>query len=224
MYNVAIIQKREIMFKTAIILLVSLLGIALFTGCGQNEAYLQHSEDPNNRWDNQRSSDDVDVSDLDETLTESEMMMSEERSANEINRIAFPVSEYATLQKMGKGTIKGSIYLKDSYGRQIVGSGTRLYLNPLTSYSKQWYEESYLGGNTMKKADSRLFNYLKFTASDSNGVFGFYGVPSGSYYLIGTVKCGQECGFSGMKNIRIAKKVTVIGNQVVNTDLFRATE
>jgi len=72
--------------------------------------------------------------------------------------------------------------LKDAYGKRIAGSGTRLYLNPVTSYSKQWYEESYLGGYKMQKADPKLFNYLKFTASDSNGVFGFYGVPSGSIY------------------------------------------
>jgi hypothetical protein len=76
----------------------------------------------------------------------------------------------------------------------------------------------------MKKADPRLFNYLKFTASDSNGMFGFYGVPSGNYYLIGTVKCGQECGFDSMKNIRIATKVSVQGNQIVETDLTRSTE
>jgi hypothetical protein len=76
----------------------------------------------------------------------------------------------------------------------------------------------------MQQADFRLFNYLKFTASDSSGVFGFYGVPSGSYYLIGTVKCGQECGFSGTKNVRIAKKVTISGNQILDTDLFKALE
>ncbi|HQR73711.1 MAG TPA: carboxypeptidase regulatory-like domain-containing protein [Sulfurovum sp.] len=212
------------MLKIQIILWVSFLGIALFTGCGQNEAYLPHSNDPSNRWDTQKSRDDVDVSDLDETLTESEMMMSEERASNKVKRMAFPASEYANLQKLGKGTIKGSIYLKDPYGRQISGSGTRLYLNPVTSYSTQWYEESYLEGNTMQQADSRLFNYLKFTASDSSGRYGFYGVPSGSYYLIGTVKCGQECGFSGTKNVRIAKKVTISGNQILDADLFKTLE
>jgi hypothetical protein len=99
-----------------------------------------------------------------------------------------------------------------------------LYLNPLTSYSEQWYKESYLGGYKMQKADSRLFNYLKFTASDKNGNFAFYGVPSGSYYLIGTVKCGEECGYDSMKNIRIATKVSVRGNQIVEQDLTRMAE
>ena len=73
----------------------------------------------------------------------------------------------------------------------------------------------------MTKADSRLFNYLKFTASDANGKFAFYGVPSGSYYLIGTVKCGEECGYDNGKSIRIARKVTVQGNQIIEKDLTR---
>jgi len=198
--------------------------ISLFTGCAQNEVPLQHSKNTNNNWANQSSADDVDISDLDETLTESEMTMTEEGAGNQMERIAFPASEYYSLQRMGKGTIKGSIYLKDAYDKRIVGSGTRLYLNPVTSYSKQWYEESYLGGYKMQKADPKLFNYLKFTASDSNGVFGFYGVPSGSYYLIGTVKCGQECGYDSMKNIRIATRVSVQGNQIVEKDLTRMVE
>lgn len=203
------------------------MAISLFTGCAQREVPLQHSESPessSNDWANQRSVDDVDVSDLEETLTESEMMVDEESAGTEMARIAFPLSEYHRLQRIGKGTIKGSIYLRDTYGKRIAGSGTRLYLNPVTSYSKQWYEESYVRGNKMKKADNRLFNYLKFTASESNGEFGFYGVPSGSYYLIGTVKCGQECGYDSTKNIRIATQVSVQGNQIVNTDLTRMVE
>jgi len=91
--------------------------------------------------------------------------------------------------------------------------------NPKTSYSDQWYRESYIGGHKMQKADDRLFNYLRFTSSDANGNYAFYGVPSGSYYLIGTVKCGTECGYETPKNIRIATLVTVKGNQVVKKDL-----
>jgi len=206
------------MIKRQIVLLVAVFGMVLLTGCGRDDAYLPHSNDPSNRWDIKRTSDDVDVSDIDDTLR------AEQGASNKVNRIAFPVSEYANLQKLGKGTIKGSIYLQDASGRQVAGSGTRLYLNPVTSYATQWYEESYVDGNKMQKADSRLFNYLKFTASDFGGRFAFYGVPSGSYYLIGTVKCGQECGFGGTKNIRIAKKVAVSGNQIIDTDLFKSIE
>ncbi len=165
--------------------------------------------------------DNVDVSDLNKDVTSGTGAMETEQKKM---RIAFPVEEYNTLERTGKGTIQGYIYLQDAYGTKINGAKTRLYLNPVTSYSKQWYKESYIGGRKMGKADSRLFNYLKFTASDESGAFAFYGVPTGKYYLIGTVACGTQCGYSSSKNVRIATEVFISGNQVLNQDLSRSIQ
>lgn len=209
------------MVKIVTIVLMSLMTMSLFTGCVQSDLRLENSQNRNMGGD-MSSADDVDMSDDD--LTESEMMITEEGEENAMQRMEFPVSEYTRLARIGKGTIKGTIYIKDYSERHVLGASTRLYLNPVTSYSEQWYKESYLGGYKMKAADPRLFNYLKFTASDKNGKFAFYGVPSGSYYLIGTVKCGEECGYESMKNIRIATKVSVYGNQIVEQDLTRILE
>jgi len=63
---------------------------------------------------------------------------------------------------------------------------------------------------------------IKFTTSDNSGKFEFLNVPSGSYYLIGVVKCGQECGYSKPKSIRIAKKISVFGNDTVSIDLSKS--
>lgn len=205
------------MFKLGNMIIMSLMAIFLFTGCVQTDVNVNSNR---NFWST--SVDDVDISD--DNLTENEMMISEDGGENKMARIAFPESEYYRLARTGKGTIKGTIYVKDYYDRPILGASTRLYLNPVTSYSEQWYQQSYLGGYEMQEADPRLFNYLKFTASDQNGKFAFYGVPSGSYYLIGTVKCGEECGYDSTKNIRIATKVSVYGNQIVEQDLTRALE
>ncbi len=164
--------------------------------------------------------DDVDISDLDENLTETEMMI-EEEGEEKLQRMPFPAEEYYRLPRVGKGTVKGSVFVKDLYNEKVLGRGTRLYLNPYTSYSEQWYEESYLGGHKLAKPDARLFNYLRFTAANEEGDFAFYGVPSGSYYLIGTVKCAQQCGFENEQNIRIAKKITIHGNQVIKEELTR---
>lgn len=207
------------MFKLGTMIIMSLMAMSLFTGCVQRDIPFNKNR---NFWAHTSSVDDVNISD--DNLTESEMMITEDGEENKMARIEFPESEYYRLARTGKGTIKGTIYVKDYYDRRILGASTRLYLNPVTSYSEQWYEESYLGGYKMQEADPRLFNYLKFTASDQNGNFAFYGVPSGSYYLIGTVKCGEECGYDSMKNIRIATKVSVYGNQVVEQDLTRAVE
>jgi len=204
------------MFKIVMLLTMTVMSMSLFTGCVEPDVPINNRQ---NTW-NQTNENDVDMSDLDENLTESETMMTEDGEENQMERVAFPTSEYYRLARTGKGTVKGKIYLDDTY-KQIPGANTRLYLNPVTSYSEQWYNESYLGGHKMQKADSRLFNYLKFTASDKSGKFAFYGVPSGSYYLIGTVKCGEECGYAGEKNIRIARKVTIEGSQIIERDLTR---
>ena len=209
------------MFKIVTLTIMSLMAMSLFTGCVQPDVQPDRSKS-SSFWGDLTNVDDVNMSD--DNLTESEMMINEDDEENRLQRIDFRVSEYSRLARIGKGTVKGTIYVTDAYDRRVVGASTRLYLNPLTSYSEQWYQESYLGGYKMQKADSRLFNYLKFTASDKNGNFAFYGVPSGSYYLIGTVKCGEECGYESMKNIRIATKVSVRGNQIVKQDLTRMAD
>ena len=212
------------MLKKTALLFITLLTLSVLTGCVQPDMSPNKSHKGNQGWADQSNEDDIDMSDLDENLTESEMMMTEGVAENKMERIAFPSSEYYRLARTGKGTVKGTIYLKDAYDKHILGASTRLYLNPYTSYSKQWYEESYLGGYKMTKADGRLFNYLKFTASDANGKFAFYGVPSGSYYLIGTVKCGEECGYGNDKSIRIARRVTIQGSQILEKDLTRMVD
>ena len=208
------------------LLLFSILSIMLllFTGCVERGITISQKDARQsglNAWGEETNINDIDISDLDQNLTESETMITEDMDTEKMARIPFPTSEYYRLARAGKGTVKGSIYVKDAYDKKIMGAGTRLYLNPATSYSDQWFRESYLGGYKMEKADSRLFNYLRFTAANSDGKFAFYGVPSGSYYLIGTVKCGTECGYGTPKNIRIATKVSVYGNKIVEKDLSR---
>ncbi|HEO98376.1 MAG: carboxypeptidase regulatory-like domain-containing protein [Campylobacterales bacterium] len=170
-------------------------------------------------------SENVEMSDMDEKLTETETLITENMPDEMVSRIQFPVNEYNAFATSGQGTIKGKIYLTSSYtGTRVLGGGTRLYLNPMTSYSNQWYEVSYIGGKKMQKADARLFNYLRFTAAESDGSFAFYGVPSGKYYLIGTVQCGEECGYASTKSIRLATKVEVYGNQIKVQDLTRRVD
>ena len=200
----------------------------LFSGCVQRELVISQPDirqSQDNTWGEQTNvEENIDISDLDDNLTENETIITEEIPEQKMERITFPAEEYNRLSRTGKGTVKGAIYVKDAYEKRVPGSGTRLYLNPVTSYSDQWYKESYIGGYKMEKADPRLFNYLRFTAADSNGNFAFYGVPSGRYYLIGTVTCGTECGYSSPKSIRIATQVSVTGNQVVQKDLSRMVD
>ena len=215
------------MLKKQLLFLSTFSVLFILSGCVQSDLkrpqqnYGQQQGQGN--WADQTSLDEesIDISDLDENMTESNTAITESQAEQKMARIPFPTSEYHGLARTGKGTISGTIYVNDTYGKRIVGTGTRLYLNPVTSYSNQWYSASYIGGAKMQKADSKLFNYLRFTASDTNGKFAFYGVPSGSYYLIGTVKCGTECGYDTPKSIRIATRVSVSGNNIVTQDLSK---
>ena len=197
---------------------MALATILVISGCVQPDIALNDDRNTQKFWGETSGLEDVNISDM--NMTESETMIMED-DENRMDRVPFPDDEYNVLLKQGKGTVKGTIFIEDYYGKKVLGKNTRLYLNPLTSYSQQWYNESYLGGMKMQKADPKLFNYLRFTASDTKGRFSFYGVPSGEYYLIGTVECGDECGYGSLKKIRIAVLVEVRGSNIVQQDLNR---
>ncbi len=143
------------------------------------------------------------------------------QNAGRMERIDFPVDEYKHIRKVGSSTVTGNVFLENSYtSDKVMGQKVKLYLNPVTSYSEQWYQESYLGGYKMSKSDPRLFNYLKFTMSNEDGKFNFFGVPTGQYYLVGTMKCGAECGFSENRTIRLVKEISV-GRGTTKVDLMK---
>ena len=148
------------MSKKQLVFLSSLIGLFILSGCVQSDLKRpdQHYGQSQGNWADQARLDEesIDISDLDENLTESKTMITENQGSQQMARIPFPTSEYYRLARTGKGTISGTIYVNDTYGKRIVGTGTRLYLNPVTSYSNQWYSASYIGGAKMQKADSRL--------------------------------------------------------------------
>ncbi len=122
----------------------------------------------------------------------------------------------------GSSTISGRVYLINSIDdEQVIKRNLKLYLNPVTSYSRQWYEHSYLEGYKMTPPDKRLYNYLKFTTTDSNGEFSFFGVPAGEYYLGVKLRCGGECGYDGEKIIRVVKEVYVGDGGTTSVDLTK---
>ena len=138
-----------------------------------------------------------------------------------IERMPFPAEEYRHLSKRGRSTVSGKVYLTNRLtADDIVKSKVKLWLNPVTSYSNQWYNEVYLGGNKLTKTDKRLFNYLKFTYSSSDGSFNFFGVPSGEYYLTTTIQCSVECGYRENKSVLLVKKVYV-GRGKTEVDLSK---
>jgi len=212
----------------------SVVAAVALSGCvdtldGYGPSTVEATDNTQNIWASQGLSvgenSDIDISDVahaDPGASTPATNSGATGSLGVVPRIAFPADEYSRLPLIGKSSVKGKIYITAPNGAQVLGRHTRLYLNPQTSYSEQWFEESYLGGKRMKKADSRLYKYLRFTTSDGNGNFAFYGVPAGEYYLIGIVECGAECGFGSKKIIKVAKEIEVRDSSVLTKDLTRA--
>ena len=216
------------MFKNILTIISISSSLVYFTGCvGQPrvpDSKIKQEENSGKLWAENKNidadADSVDISDLDKNISSEEVVPTK----GVVQRIAFPTNEYQSLARTGKGTINGYIFVEDAYGKKIYGKNTKLYLNPITSYSKQWYQESYVKGQKMSKADSKLFNYVKFTASGDDGRFAFYGVASGGYYLTGTVVCSYECGYDVQKSIRITTEVYLHGNEIVNQDINKRVD
>lgn len=162
--------------------------------------------------------DSIDISDLSNQADTNETYQENKKI---INHISFPTKEYNKLPSVGNSIVSGQIAIKIGNGRRVAGSNARLYLNPYTSYSKQWYKENYMRGNQMDNADDRLYRYLKFTTANADGSYAFYNVPKGKYYLVGTMMCGAECGFDGVKSVRIASEVSVENDSTIVTGLIR---
>jgi hypothetical protein len=98
-------------------------------------------------------------------------------------RIPFPETELAGLPLAGDKTVNGTVFLIDQLGEKQVGVGSEVTLEPVTSYSEQWYEVSYLKNRSLKKPDSRYEKYLLHATADDHGFFSFTNVAPGSYLL-----------------------------------------
>ncbi len=214
-----------IKIKKVSILFTFLIALFLLSGCNiYRQMVIPTPYYPNKELKNPNLGEEVNSVQRDSnanTITPISKAPIEVKNKTFVQRIPFPEDEYNALEKSGNAIVKGKIYALLPNGKRVYAKQTRLYLNPVTSYSTQWYKESYLGGAKMSKVDPRLFNYLKFTTSDNNGNFEFLNIPNGSYYLIGVIKCGTECGFVRDKSLRVAKKINVFGNEIKEVELVK---
>lgn len=126
-------------------------------------------------------------------------------------RIPFPKEEYAKLPVSGTGTVTGRAFLKRG-GDIIAAAGERVLLNPVTTYSNQWYTLSFIGHSQLEPPDPRINKYIRAATADPQGRFTFRNVPPGEYYVITVVSwqmplSDQEVPAS--QGARLCKRITV---------------
>jgi len=99
--------------------------------------------------------------------------------------IAFPEEEYARLATSGSAALSGRLSI-DTAGGTVIGAGETVSVAPITRYSAEAAAQA-LAGRAVERADPRARRYTHTTKTDSQGYFRFTGLPSGDFYVSGTV-------------------------------------
>ena len=133
-------------------------------------------------------------------------------------RMAFPEAEYLVLPKTGTATVRGQAFLTTKGGDVKVAAGKRVLLNPVTSYSLEWYERSYVPRRRIEEADPKLEAYIRTQIADGNGRFAFKNVPTGEYFITTTITWEVPTGYQGGVQVEggmVAKRIKVNAGEEV---------
>ena len=133
-------------------------------------------------------------------------------------RMPFPEAEYLALPKTGTATVRGQAFLTTKGGDVKVAAGKRVLLNPVTSYSLEWYERSYVPRRRIEEADPKLEAYIRTQIADGNGRFVFKNVPTGEYFIITTITWEVPTGYQGGVQVEggmVAKRIKVNAGEEV---------
>jgi hypothetical protein len=133
-------------------------------------------------------------------------------------RAAFIEAEYQPYLNPGTGVVSGQVLLHTLAGEARYGAGREVYLNPVTSYSSEWWTQSVIGGHELEDGDERARRYERLEIADREGRFAFKELPAGEYYLLslvpGDAPVGDPAG-SATNGDRVGRRVRVSeGSQV----------
>ncbi len=137
-------------------------------------------------------------------------------------RIAFPEQEYASMPETGTATVRGQAFLKTRGGDVKTAAGEEVLLNPVTNYSRQWYDVSYLGGRAPTEPDPRYARYIRKTVADGEGRFTFSNVPAGQYYVVARVVWEAPTGYGvAAQGGYVAKEISIEDGKTVDVIVTR---
>lgn len=132
-------------------------------------------------------------------------------------RVPFPESELAGLLLKGDKTVTGRVFLIDQLEEEQIGVDYEVTLEPVSSYSDQWYEVAYIKNSPLKKADPRYDNYILKVEADEQGKYTINNVAPGNYYLSSPFWWKAiTCSANVVKTkVLISKKITIRDNDSV---------
>ena len=99
----------------------------------------------------------------------------------------FIEGEYAPYANRGSSSIAGQVFLRTRGGEVRYGAGSDVYVNPVTSYSTEWWSRAVVGGRQLQAADPRTGPYQHTARADGEGRFLITGLSAGEYYVVSSV-------------------------------------
>ncbi|WP_240043576.1 hypothetical protein [Pseudomonas rhizoryzae] len=125
-------------------------------------------------------------------------------------RSLFPAAEYSYLPKTGTGSVRGQVFMRTVGGDVKYGAGSNVELTPVTSYTEEWYNASFVRKVPIAAPDSRLLSYIRNKRADGTGSFKFTDLPPGEYFVVSEVRWQAPTQFGlAPQGGFIATRVTV---------------
>ena len=120
---------------------------------------------------------------------------------------AFNEKELFAYRAKGRGSAAGQVFLRAASGKAVTQAGALIYLIPIVSYTRYWFDKNVRDYSCPSKSseplmtqespteclravmaqlltDKRLIPYLRTTRANPTGHFWFTKVPAGRYYVI----------------------------------------
>jgi hypothetical protein len=121
--------------------------------------------------------------------------------------LIFNEKELFAYRAKGRGSAAGQVFLRASSGKAVTQAGASIYLIPMVSYTRYWFDKNVRDYSCPSKSseslmtqespaeclraimaqlltDKRLIPYLRTTRANPTGHFWFTKVPAGRYYVV----------------------------------------
>jgi uncharacterized protein YodC (DUF2158 family) len=96
----------------------------------------------------------------------------------------FQESEYQPYAGTGEASVSGQVSMKAGGGQVTSGGGCKeVLLEPVTSYSTEWFEREIVKHEALGTPDPRALSFRRTAQTDATGSFRFEKLPAGSYYV-----------------------------------------
>jgi hypothetical protein len=141
----------------------------------------------------------------------------------------FNEKELFAYRAKGRGSAAGQVFLRARSGKAVTQAGASIYLIPMVSYTRHWFDKNVRDGSCPSKGgaspsevpmaespaeclhavmaqlltDKRLTPYLRTTRANPTGHFWFTKVPAGRYYVVSPLE-GSGGGHQDERAVGIA--------------------